>query len=167
MSENGDEQIVKMCAEKNTGKKAVQKVINNLENYVSPSEKMGGSGGSGVTKKTITKVRAAFLKSKIWPANTTINVGFLTLHSYKKIPRTSNAILRKKVDRDGVQLKMDPIQEEVEDMSIIDAIIYTVMKRYNDIIYPEYKPTSVTIDPEYKPIPLVNIKFNFFDPPYK
>jgi hypothetical protein len=173
MSET-EEKVVKMCAEKDNKKNVVQKVLNKAENYISPSEKKGakktggggGGGGGGIKKKgeTKRKFRAAFLKSKVWPANTTINIGFLSLNSYEKIPRTSTAKLKKSVDRNGVLLKMDPLQEEVEDMSVRDAIIYTVLKRYNDIIYPEYKPASVKIDPDYKPNPLINIKFNFFDP---
>ena len=167
MSES-DENIVKMCAEKDNKKNVVQKVLNKAENYVSPSEKKGGDPiqkkGSKISDKTKKKFRAAFLKSKIWPANTTINVGFLTKNSYEKIPRTSTTKLKKSVDRNGVLLKMDPIQEEIEGMSVRDAIIYTIMKRYNDVVYPEYKPASVTIDPNYKPNPLINLKFNFFDP---
>ena len=109
-------------------------------------------------------MRAAFLKSKIWPANTTINVGFLNLYSPENIPRTQTAVLKKKVDKNGVALKLDPLQDEVDDMSVQDAIIYTVLKRFNDIVYPEYKPKSVQIDPNHVPNPLINIKFNFFDP---
>ena len=91
MSES-DEKIVKMCAEKDNKANVVQKVLNKAENYISPSEKRGGKktgggggGGGGVQKKgeKIKKFRAAFLKSKVWPANTTVNIGFLSLHSYE------------------------------------------------------------------------------------
>jgi len=171
MSESEKNEIIKMCPEKSTTNKmnVVQKVLNKVEKYVSPSERKGGNsiekkGTKKISGETIKKVRAAFLKSKIWPADTTINIGFLTKNSYTKTPRTSTAVLKKTVDRNGVLLKLDPIQEEIEDMSVRDAIIYTVMKRFNDIVYPEYKPASVTVDPNYKPMPLVNLKFNFFDP---
>jgi hypothetical protein len=155
MSET-EEKVIKMCAEKDNGSKAIQKVVNRIEeNYI---------GKKGM-KKASMKMRAAFLKSKIWPANTTINVGFVSSKfHHSEIPRTSTALLKKKVDRNGVQLKLDPLQEEVDDMSVRDAIIYTIMKRFNDVVYPEYKPASVTIDPAYVPMPLVNLKFNFFDP---
>ena len=161
MSET-EEKVIKMCAEKDNGSKAIKKVVNKVEEYYA---------GKGNTiqkrgEKTKKKMRAAFLKSKIWPANTTINVGFVksTKFHYDKIPRTETAVLKKKVDRNGVQLKLDPLQEEVDGMSVRDAIIYTVLKRFNDVVYPEYKPASVTIDPAYVPMPLVNLKFNFFDP---
>jgi hypothetical protein len=165
MSET-EEKVIKMCAEKDNGSKAIKKVVNKVENYI---EKRGGNTikKKGVnTQKAGKKMRAAFLKSKIWPANTTINVGFVksSKFHYDKIPRTETAVLKKKVDRNGVQLKLDPLQEEVDGMSVRDAIIYTIMKRFNDVVYPEYKPASVTIDPAYVPMPLVNLKFNFFDP---
>ena len=161
MSET-EEKVIKMCAEKDNGSKAIKKVVNNVENYI---EKRGGNAIQLNTEKTVTKMRAAFLKSKIWPANTTINVAFVKSgFHYDKIPRTETVVLKKKVDRNGVQLKLDPLQEEVDDMSVRDAIIYTIMKRFNDVVYPEYKPASVTIDPSYVPMPLINLKFNFFDP---
>ena len=140
--------IIKMCAEKDNSQKIVKKVASK----------------SKVDDKTKKKMRAAFLKSKIWPANTTINVGFLNLYSPDDIPRTQTAVLKKKVDKNGVALKLDPLQEEVDNMSVQDAIIYTVLKRFNDVVYPEYKPKSVQIDPNHVPNPLINIKFNFFDP---
>lgn len=138
----------KMCAQKDLTTKVVKKVSNK----------------AGVSTNKTKKMRAAFLKSKVWPANTTINVGFLNTFDSEEIPRTETVVLKKKVDRNGVALKLDPIQDEIDNMSIRDAIIYIVSKRFNDITYPEYKPDSVTVDPEYKPSPLINIKFNFFDP---
>ena len=161
MSET-EEKVIKMCAEKDNGSKAIQKVVNKVEEYYAGK----GSTIQKKGEKTKKKMRAAFLKSKIWPANTTINVGFVKSKKfhYDKIPRTETAVLKKKVDRNGVQLKLDPLQEEVDGMSVRDAIIYTVLKRFNDVVYPEYKPASVTIDPAYVPMPLVNLKFNFFDP---
>ena len=149
MIQEEEEKIIKMCAEKDTGKKVIQKVMA-LKN----------------TKQMALgkKMRAAFLKSKIWSPNTIINVGFMNTFDSEKIPRTSLAEMRKKVDRNGVALKLDPLQEEVDDMPIISAIIYTVCKRYNDVVYPEHKPASVTIDPAHVPKPLINVKFNFFDP---
>jgi hypothetical protein len=140
--------IIKMCAERDNSHKIIKKVANK----------------SKVDDKTKKKMRAAFLKSKVWPANTTINVGFLNLNSPDDVPRTETSVLRKKVDRNGVALKLDPLQDEVDDMSVQDAIIYVILKRFNDIVYPEYKPKSVTIDPNHVPNPLVNVKFNFFDP---
>lgn len=139
---------VKMCAERIKGNKVVKKVSNK----------------TNATSKTSKKMRAAFLKSKVWPANTTINIGFLNTFDPDDIARTSTATLKKKVDRNGVALKLDPLQEEVEDMSVQNAIIYTILKRFNDVVYPEYKPKSVVIDPNHKPEPLINIKLNFFDP---
>jgi len=161
MSET-EEKVIKMCAEKDNGSKAIKKVVNKVEEYYAGK----GSTIQKKGEKTKKKMRAAFLKSKIWPANTTINVGFVksTKFHYDKIPRTETAVLKKKVDRNGVQLKLDPLQEEVDGMSVRDAIIYTILKRFNDVVYPEYKPASVTIDPAYVPMPLVNLKFNFFDP---
>lgn len=145
------EEVVLMCAEKDLGKKVIQRVINL-------------KGKDKVDQKKTKKMRAAFLKSKIWSPNTTINVGFMNTFDPEKIPRTSLEELKRKVDRNGVALKLDPIQEEVDDMPIISAIIYTVCKRFNDIVHPEHKPDSVTIDPAYVPKPMLNVKFNFFDP---
>ena len=138
----------RICAEHDKHHKAVQKV----------------AAKANLDPKAKKHMRAAFLKSKIWPANTTINVGFLNTNSPEDVPRTATAVLQKKVNNNGVALKLDPIQLEVDSMPVVNAIIYLVSKRFNDIIYPNYKPDSVTIDPNYVPTPLINIKFNFFDP---
>jgi len=148
------EKLIKMCAERDNGHKVIKKV----------TEKVSKKKGGDVSKKTSKKMRAAFLKSKIWSANTTINVGFLNSFDPEQIPRTETAVLKKKVDRNGVALKLDPLQEEVDGMPIVSAIIYTICKRFNDVVHPEHKPSSVTIDPSYVPKPLINLKFNFFDP---
>jgi hypothetical protein len=150
--------IMKMCPEK-----------DNLANLKKKKPKTGDSKKKTSDIKNTKregKMRAAFLKAKLWPANSLINIGFVINDDSdpELIPRESTARMKKTVDRNGVLLPLDPMQEEVDDMSIIDAIIYCVSKRFNDVIYPEYKPTSVTIDPNYIPTPLVNVKFNFFDP---
>jgi hypothetical protein len=97
----GEEKIIKMCAEKDAGKKVIQKVIN-----------IKGKGKK-VDEKKSKKMRAAFLKSKIWSPNTTINVGFMNTFDSEDIPRTELEEMKRKVDRNGVALKLDPIQEEV------------------------------------------------------
>lgn len=86
------------------------------------------------------KMRAAFMKSKIWPAFTTIKIGFYG--DGEHIPRTELAILEKKVDSDGNSLKMDPLYKITEEMKIVDSIIKIVTERLQ---------------------PIVNLKLQFYD----
>ena len=151
-----DDDTIKMCIDKLKSREEV--TVKKV------AEKVANKRDIKDTKKLKKKMRAAFLKSKIWSSNSTINVGFFNTFNPEKIPRTSTAKMKREVDRNGIALKLDPIQEEVDDMPIISAIIYTVCKRFNDVIHPEHKPKSVTIDPSYVPKPLINLKFNFFDP---
>ena len=117
----------RICAEHDKHHKAVQKV----------------AAKANLDPKAKKHMRAAFLKSKIWPANTTINVGFLNTNSPEDVPRTATAVLQKKVNNNGVALKLDPIQLEVDSMPVVNAIIYLVSKRFNDIIYPNYKTLNL------------------------
>lgn len=96
------------------------------------------------THKTVggdpKRMRAAFMKNKIWPAFTKIKIGFYG--DGEHIPRTDIGIMEKKVDSDGKSLKIDPLQKTVEDMKIVDSIIKIVTERLQ---------------------PLVNLKLEFYD----
>lgn len=143
-----EEKVIKMCAER-----------SNL----SENKKLNQLMEKANSKTTQRKLQAAFLKSKVWPKGSTINIGFLE-NPPEGLDRTNTRLLEKKVDDNGVALKLDPLQKLVDDMPVKDAIIYTVCKRFNDVVHPNYKPASVTIDPNHVPKPLINIKLNFFDP---
>lgn len=86
------------------------------------------------------RMRAAFMKSKIFPANSKITIGFYG--DGEHIPRTEIGIMEKKVDADGNSLKIDPLQYKVEDMKIVDSIIKIVTERLQ---------------------PIVNLKLEFYD----
>ena len=145
---------IKMCPEKDNFKQ-VEKFIESFKMIT----------GEEVDEGTVKKMRAAFLKSKLWSVGRVINVGFRNKYDPNTIERTSTSKLKTEVDSKGVRLKMDPLQLEVDDMSVQDAIIYIVMRRFNDEIHPKYKPKSVEARPaNYTPKPLVGVRFNFFDP---
>ena len=86
-------------------------------------------------------MRAAFLKSKIWPANTTIKIGFLS-EPDENLRRTNVDIMEKTVDAEGNSLKVDPLQRQVADLPIREAIIKTITDRLQ---------------------PIVNVKLMFYD----
>lgn len=94
-----------------------------------------------MNKKSSKAMRAAFLKAKIWPAKTTINVAFLK-DPPADLERTSIRKMRKQVDKDGVALSIDPLQETIDTLPVKEAIIKVVTERLQ---------------------PIVNVKFNFFD----
>jgi hypothetical protein len=112
---------VKMCA---------QASIFNAEYYY--------EGYDDASKR---KMRAAFLKSKVWPSNTTIKIGFLSVPS-NRVKRTKLWMMKKQVDIDGVSLPIDPLQESIDELTIIDAVIKVVQERLQ---------------------PIVNLKFKFYD----
>jgi hypothetical protein len=87
------------------------------------------------------KMRAAFLKSKVWPSNTTIKIAFLSQPS-SRVRRTKLYMLRKEVDANGVSLPLDPLQETIDELPIIDAVIKVVQERIQ---------------------PIVNLKLKFYD----
>ena len=97
--------------------------------------------GFDIAEPNKKKMRAAFLKSKVWPANTTIKIGFLSTPS-SQVKRTRLYMLRKEVDINGVSLPLDPLQETIDELPIIDAVIKVFQERIQ---------------------PIVNLKFKFFD----
>lgn len=86
------------------------------------------------------RMRAAFMKNKIWPAHTKIKIGFYG--DGEDIPRTEIGEMEKRVDANGNSLKIDPLQYKVEEMKIVDAIIKIVTERLQ---------------------PIVNVKLEFYD----
>ena len=86
------------------------------------------------------KNRAAFMKNKLWKNGSVINIYFM--EEPTNVPRTSTKKLQNKTDQDGNLLQLDPLQLEVDNMPIIDAIKKILKERLE---------------------PIVNIKFNFVD----
>jgi len=125
--------LVKMCAQAGLPPKtkSVKKVM----------KKDTKDGKGPKDKKRAMRMRAAFLKSKIWPANTTIKIGFMR-EPDEGLPRTDVDIMEKTVDSEGNSLKVDPLQRAVADLSIKDAIIKTITERLQ---------------------PIVNVKLMFYD----
>lgn len=126
--------LVKMCAQAGLPPKtkSVKKVMKKETNDgKAPKD----------NKKRAMRMRAAFLKSKIWPANTTIRIGFMR-EPDEGLPRTDVDIMEKTVDSEGISLKVDPLQRAVADLPIKDAIIKTITERLQ---------------------PIVNVKLMFYD----
>lgn len=126
--------LVKMCAQAGLPPKtkSVKKVMKkDSKDGKAPKD----------NKKRAMRMRAAFLKSKIWPANTTIRIGFMR-EPDPELPRTDVDIMEKTVDSEGNSLKVDPLQRAVADLPIKDAIIKTITERLQ---------------------PIVNVKLMFYD----
>jgi len=126
--------LVKMCAQAGLAPKtkSVKKVMKkDTKDGKAPKD----------NKKRAMRMRAAFLKSKIWPANTTIRIGFMR-EPDEELPRTDVDIMEKTVDSEGNSLKVDPLQRAVADLPIKDAIIKTITERLQ---------------------PIVNVKLMFYD----
>jgi hypothetical protein len=92
-------------------------------------------------KNNPKRMRAAFLKSKIWPAHTTIKIAFLK-EAPENLKRTDVDFMEKTVDQEGNSLKLDPLQKQVTELPVKDAIIKTVTERLQ---------------------PIVNVKLRFYD----
>ena len=120
--------LVKMCVEHDNMHEVIKKMADK----------------SGIDyKKNADKLRLSYLKSKIWPAESTINVGFMKGNP-QDIPRSQTSVLKKSLDRNGISLLLDPIQYDIDNIKDIrKAIIYIVTTRIQ---------------------PIVNTKFNFYDP---
>ena len=73
------------------------------------------------------KLQAAFLSAKIWPKNSKIKIGFLS--DGKDVTRTPNNALTAKTTS-----KLDPIQNQITNMSTIDAVKLTVNERIKPMI---------------------------------
>ena len=109
--------------------------------YKKKEVKKVGGGAKSPAKENKKRMRAAFLKSKIWPANTTIKIGFLR-DPDPDLPRTDVDIMEKTVDAEGNSLKVDPLQRAVANLPIKEAIIKTITERLQ---------------------PIVNVKLMFYD----
>ena len=113
---------LKMCAQAGT---QLQKLKTSMKKNVNPKV-----------------LQAAFLKSKVWPSQTTIKIGFLEDAS-GEVKRTSLAIMQKSVDVNGISLPIDPMQnEELDKLPIKQAVIKVISERLQ---------------------PIVNVKLQFYD----
>jgi len=124
MSEPFVPKLVKMCAQAGL-----------------PPRKKVAKKATDDDKKKRKRFQAAFLKSKIWPANTTIKIGFMREPS-PDIRRSDINVMEKTVDTEGNSLKIDPLQRIVTNMPVKEAIIKTVQERLQ---------------------PIVNVKLTFYD----
>lgn len=124
-----DPYSVKMCAQ--AGLKSADDEVQKV------AEDKPNEGA----KSNVKKMRAAFLKSKIWPAHTTVKIAFLK-EPPENLKRTDADLMEKTVDQDGNSLKLDPLQKAVADLPVKEAIIKTVTDRLQ---------------------PIVNVKLRFYD----
>jgi hypothetical protein len=124
-----DPYSVKMCA---------QAGLKSADDEV---QKVAEDTPSADAKANPKRMRAAFLKSKIWPAHTTIKIAFLK-EAPENLKRTDVDFMEKTVDQEGNSLKLDPLQKQVSELAVKDAIIKTVTERLQ---------------------PIVNVKLRFYD----
>jgi len=85
------------------------------------------------------KMRAAFMKNKLWKNGSTIHIYFME-EPPEDLPRTSAKKIKNIKDEEGNLLEIDPLQLEVANMPIIDSIKKILKERIE---------------------PIVNIKFNY------
>jgi hypothetical protein len=78
------------------------------------------------------KLRAAFLKEFLWKSGDIIKIGFMD--NGNNVPRNTYVGLSNSVDIEGHSLKVDPLQKEVDSMSVIDGIKTIVNKRLQPIV---------------------------------
>jgi hypothetical protein len=106
------------------------------------NKKKGKERAKNLKNSSAKALRAAFMKDKVWPSNSIINIAFLEEPDEDFMDRTSINKMRKYVDNNGVALEIDPLQETIDNFGIKEAVIKTVMERLQ---------------------PIVNVKFNFYD----
>ena len=149
--------LVKMCAQAGLPPKtkSVKKVMKkDSKDGKAPKD----------NKKRAMRMRAAFLKSKIWPANTTIRIGFMR-EPDPELPRTDVDIMEKTVDSEGNSLKVDPLQRAVADLPIKDAIIKTITERLQPIVNVKlmfYDENNELINPNVADIRIDFDEFKYF-----
>jgi hypothetical protein len=78
------------------------------------------------------KLRAAFFADKIWPKGAKITYAFIG--TGQQIPRTSLDDLKNRRGHNGQPLKIDPLQEVVGKMSVIDAVDKIIKERISPIV---------------------------------
>lgn len=116
---NNNIQQLRICAEK-----TLPEYKNKL------SELKSSCNGS---ECQFAKLKAAFYTSKLWTLGDTIRIKFLEPPP-SNLERTSiNRILNLK-DENGNLLKIDPLQKEVDNMNIIDAIMKIVTEHVQPFI---------------------------------
>ena len=114
---------LKICVEKTSAEdKAHLKKLKNMA--LNPSH--------------FSKLRAAFFTAKLWPNDYVVNIAFIDTPS--NIPRTTIDEIKQSMQ--GADLKIDPLQYEVDKMDVIPAIKKIVTERIQ---------------------PIVNLKLNFID----
>lgn len=131
---NDDEKViasVKMCAERMSDQQ--QKSLAKLNRITDTN---GDTEG---------KLRAAFLKKNIWSQNKKLRIAFLESASY--IERTSTDVLKGTVDQNGVSLKMDPLQDEIDKL-FKENKSYKIENAIKKVVLDRLQP-------------IVNIKFEF------
>jgi len=77
------------------------------------------------------RLRAAFFTKKIWPAGAKVRYYFYP--GSDRIPRTAMTSLVDEVEHQGGSVDIDPLQKEVGNMSVTDAITEIIKKRIEPI----------------------------------
>ena len=137
-----DPKILKICVEKPLDVKySIENIfeIKKRNNKVYSNDQVLQNIRNG-DKNSANKLRAAFIKNKLWNQGSFINIFFLEDGS--NVPRTSLENFKKEKDIYGNPLKIDPLQLIIDNYSVKDAVKKIVNERIN---------------------PIVNLKFKFVD----
>ena len=101
-----------------------QKLTDRELNYISKLE------SQKVDPKKISQLRAISMKGKIWPQNMTLKIAFMEQPPLN-LQRTPSTKL---VDKNGNEIKYDPLQAELQNTDIISAIKRIVNERIQPLV---------------------------------
>lgn len=87
---------------------------------------------AGQTHAKLQKLKAAFLKQKLWKSGSTIRIYFKEDSS--KIPRTPKGLYERVSDKNGNPISVDPLQMESYNMPIEEAIKKVVFERLQPLV---------------------------------
>ena len=110
-----------------------QKLTDRELNYISKLE------SKNVDPKKVSQLRAISMKGKIWPQNMTLKIAFIE----KPPPNLQRTPSTKLYDKNGNEIKYDPLQKELENEHDLISIIKKIVKERIE--------------------PMVNLKFEFVD----
>lgn len=78
------------------------------------------------------RLRAAFITKKLWPKGATVYIAFI--ETGNQIPRTPLSTIQGIRNNDGKAIKIDPMQETIDSMSVQDGVRKIVRERIQPIV---------------------------------
>lgn len=104
----------------------VEKILPKHQVYIDHVKKNSNSPDHS------EKLLAAFYSSKIWPKGAKISIAFL--ETGNQIVRTPLSSLQNVKDKQGYSLKIDPLQFQVDNLSVQEAVMKVVRERIQPLV---------------------------------